>query len=126
MIAKAHAEGIVHRDQKHFSSAGAGGGTGNEWIGESQRQQQQQRNPERQQQQIAQTAMLDGALGAPLEEHQGAEGMRGAAILAQEMDPERQSNIRQSSPKPTPHQPPFPPPLPNPPTLPPTTLPPPL
>ena len=59
-------------------------------IGEREGDQQQQSHAQGQQKQVAQSAVLDGALGAPLEEHQRTEGMRSAAVLAQQMDPKRQ------------------------------------
>ena len=93
MIVVAHAEGIVDRDDQHLAAARGAAGTADKRIGEGQRDQQdQQSHAQRKQQQIAQAAMLDGALRAPLEEHQRAERMRRAAVLAQQVDPERQAD----------------------------------
>ena len=47
--------------------------------------QQNHRQAEGQQQQIAQAAMLDGALRAPLEEHERAEGQRRGSMAAQQV-----------------------------------------
>ncbi len=100
MIVVAHAEGIVHRDDQHLAAAGRAAGAADERIGEGQRDQQQQSHAQGEQQQIAQAAMLDGALRAPFEEHQRAEGMRRAAILAQQMNPERQADGDRAGQKP--------------------------
>ena len=54
---------------------------------------------QRKQQQIAKPAMFDGALGALLEKHERAEGMRRAAILPQQMDPEWQPDGRPRPPE---------------------------
>ena len=100
MIVVAHAERVVHRDDQHLAAARGSAGAVDKRIGEGQRDQQQQGDAQREQQQIAQAAMLDGALRSPLEEHQRAEGMRRAAILAQQMDPKRQADRDRAGQKP--------------------------
>jgi hypothetical protein len=92
MVFIAHAERIIHRDDEHLSTTGGAARAADKRIGEGQRDEQQQGDAQGKQQQVAQTAMLDGALRSLLEEHQRAEGMRRAAVLAEKMDPKRQAN----------------------------------
>ncbi len=100
MIVVAHAERIVDRDDQHLAAAACAAGAADKRIGEGQRDQQQQGDAQREQQQVAQAAVLDGALRAPLEEHQRAEGMRRAAVLAQQMDLKRQADRHRAGQKP--------------------------
>jgi hypothetical protein len=92
VIAIAHAEGIVDADDQHLAATSAHGSSADKRIREGQRDEQQKQYSQRQEQQIAEAAVLDGTLRPLLEEHQRAEGMRCAAVLTQQMDPEGQAD----------------------------------
>ena len=55
-----------------------------------------QRRAQREQQQVPQAPVLDGALRAPLEKHQRAEGQRRGFVLAQQVQPDGQAHRQRS------------------------------
>ena len=94
-VALAHAERIVDREHHGAAAVGAGdGGRVNVRTRERQHEQQHEQAAQREQQQILQPAMLDGALRAPLEEHQRAERHGLLAVLPKQMNVDRQAQKR--------------------------------
>jgi hypothetical protein len=94
VIAVSHAEGIVDGDHEHFAAAQARAGAVDKRIGEGKSQEEQQRDTQGKQEQISQAAVLERALGPLLEKHQRTELLRRAAVLAQHVNPKRQSEGR--------------------------------
>src|SRR5271165_4816028 len=92
MIAVAHAKAVVdHEHEVRFTGTGRPGAI-YEGIRESQSNQEEQQHAQGQQHDVAQAAVLDGTLNAALEEHQRTEGLRGAAILTKQVNPEGQAD----------------------------------
>ena len=100
-VAGAHAERVVDRQHGDFPrAAGRRHRLAHVRMRERQRDQQDQRHPQRQQHQVAQPPVLDGALYAALEEHQGAERQRRGLVFLQKMQPDRQSHGHRAGQKP--------------------------